>query len=156
MRYTKLIYRKVLKKATWLITIWLILLKNIPCLYSKEKMYPLKHLTSTDITNSITGSIVIVYWKWAYNELVLFDTSFIIIVGYTFGFDEALQSFLIGEKWLPPPGQMPLPVTISPFEKNQVVQRLLNKKMWESKTSYCGCGGKCQYIYIIVSEWFML
>ena len=36
---------------------------------------------------------------------------------------------MVGEKWLPPPGQMPPSNTTRSFENMQVMQRLLNKKI---------------------------
>ena len=76
------------------------------------------------------------YSKWTYNAPVLVDTLFIIIVGYIFCLDGPSQLFLLGEKWLPPPRQMPPPITTSYFENMQVVQRLLNKKLGVSETPW--------------------
>ena len=77
-----------------LITTWLMLLKNISCLYWKEKTfdeYNMYHeynavssICNVPRSNSITGSIFILYSKWAYNVSVQFNTLFIIIVECTF------------------------------------------------------------------------
>ena len=76
--YTKLFYCTVLLKGAWLIMAWLMLLKNISCLYSRQKVYPLKSSMSKDIINMLRathqfiGFIVILYSKWAYNALVTY------------------------------------------------------------------------------------
>ena len=92
-----------------------------------------QYVTSKN-TNSITGSIIILYSQWAYNTPALFNTSFIIIVGYTFCLDGPSSLFLVGKKWLTPSGQSQTRVTTNSFENTHVMQKLLNKKM-------CVCTG---------------
>ena len=75
---TQSCFTAVLLKGTWLIMAWLIPLKNISCLYSGQKVCPLKSSMSTDVINMLRathqfiGFIVILYSKWAYNALVTY------------------------------------------------------------------------------------
>ena len=53
MCYIKLINWTISVKDMWLVMAWLMLLKNIWCLQSKEKTYPLNRSMSTNLINML-------------------------------------------------------------------------------------------------------
>ena len=97
------------------------------------------------------------YSKWAFNAPVLFNTSFIIIVGYTFCLDGARNYSWLEKNGFPLPGkclrQLPLALLkICKSCKCCSTKRCVCRKLLGSYTVYCGCAAKCQNIYNIVSE----
>ena len=124
-----------------------------------------QYVTSKN-TNSITGSIIILYSKWAYNTPALFNTSFIIIV-------VSLSRIQILSRWTLviilgwrkmaySPRTKPNATYHQLFWKYACLAKVAQQKdvcvygkLLRSCTINCGSGRKCQNIYNIVSEWFI-